>query len=106
MLLQARSPTRVDFAGGTLDCWPLYSLVGNCCTVNLAINVFTGCEFIFHASDEVQVDIQDLNYKKKFPNIQDFFKSEDKELLLVQKVLSYAPPKTGFQLKTYSQSPV
>jgi len=33
------SPARVDLAGGTLDIWPLYCLVGGAKTVNLAIDL-------------------------------------------------------------------
>jgi D-glycero-alpha-D-manno-heptose-7-phosphate kinase len=38
--LHAKAPTRVDLTGGTLDIWPLYLLLENPVTVNLAINLF------------------------------------------------------------------
>ncbi len=34
------APTRVDLAGGTLDLWPLYCLVGGAKTINLAIDLY------------------------------------------------------------------
>jgi D-glycero-alpha-D-manno-heptose-7-phosphate kinase len=34
----ASAPTRIDLAGGTLDIWPLYLLLPDCVTVNLAID--------------------------------------------------------------------
>lgn len=38
------APTRVDLAGGTLDLWPLYCLVGGASTINAAINLFASVE--------------------------------------------------------------
>ena len=36
-----RCPTRIDLAGGTLDCWPLYLFVPSACTLNVAIDIYT-----------------------------------------------------------------
>ena len=36
-----QSATRVDFAGGTLDLWPLFALIGETTTTNLSISIFT-----------------------------------------------------------------
>ena len=41
MALRARSPSRIDLAGGTLDLWPLYLLIDEAATVNLAIDLYT-----------------------------------------------------------------
>lgn len=35
-----RVPVRVDFAGGTLDLWPIYALMGGCITVNAAVDLW------------------------------------------------------------------
>ncbi|OFZ16942.1 MAG: hypothetical protein A2Z20_09570 [Bdellovibrionales bacterium RBG_16_40_8] len=93
-------------AGGTLDCWPLHLFVGDCVTVNLAINVMTGCELDFHAAPNIEIEIRDLNYKKNFADITSLLRCPDKELLLAQKILEYFVPKEGFVLTTFSQSPV
>lgn len=37
---QWRVPVRIDFAGGTLDLWPIYALMGGGCTVNAAIDLW------------------------------------------------------------------
>lgn len=36
---QVVAPTRVDLAGGTLDLWPLYCILGGCKTINVAIDL-------------------------------------------------------------------
>ena len=35
-----RVPVRIDFAGGTLDLWPIYALMGGGCTVNAAVDLW------------------------------------------------------------------
>lgn len=35
-----RVPVRVDFAGGTLDLWPIYALLDGCVTVNAAVDLW------------------------------------------------------------------
>ena len=42
-----RVPTRIDFAGGTLDLWPIYALMGGCCTINAAIYLWFDLEASF-----------------------------------------------------------
>ncbi len=42
--LRSRAPTRIDLAGGTLDIWPLYLLVEQAATVNLAIDLYAEVE--------------------------------------------------------------
>lgn len=105
-MIQIKSPTRVDLAGGTLDCWPLHLMVGDCCTVNLAIDIFTGCELSPTVDEKISLEVQDLKFKKKFDNLESLLNCTDTEIRLVQKILEYFKPNFGFQLKTFSQSPV
>jgi D-glycero-alpha-D-manno-heptose-7-phosphate kinase len=39
-----RVPVRVDFAGGTLDLWPIYAMLGGCLTVNAAVDLWISIE--------------------------------------------------------------
>ena len=105
-MIKTNSPTRVDFAGGTLDCWPLHVFVGDCATVNLSIDVMTGCELETLPTSEIEVEVTDLHYKKKFKNLTEFLSSSENELKLVQAVVKAYRPEKGFRLKTFSQSPV
>lgn len=105
-MIQTQSPTRVDLAGGTLDCWPLYPLVGNCVTVNLAIDIYTGCQLQPFDSKKIEVEISDLNYRAEFSNLTELLASSAADLKLVRHILDYFRPTEGFHLKTYSQSPV
>lgn len=105
-MILVTSPTRVDLAGGTLDFWPLYLMVGDCCTVNLALDIFTGCELTVMADLKISLEIQDLKFKREFTNLEQLFACTDAEVRLVQNVLHYFKPGFGFHLKTFSQSPV
>lgn len=35
-----RVPVRIDLAGGTLDLWPIYAILGDCLTVNAAVDLW------------------------------------------------------------------
>ncbi len=109
MKYQGRSPTRVDLAGGTLDCWPLYLFVGDCVTVNLSIDVYTGCELEVLESPKIEIDIADLQFRRSFENIGAFLSDRAPEHKLVQAVVEYYHQRIGprgFRLKTFSESPV
>lgn len=106
MKIRIQSPTRVDFAGGTLDCWPLYSIIGEAQTINLAISIWTQVELEPRADATVEVDIVDLGYKKTYKDLMALMASTDRELDLVRAQLRYWRPTSGFLLRTRSQSPV
>ncbi len=38
-MVRAVAPTRVDFAGGTLDLWPIHCVIGPCATVNMGVDL-------------------------------------------------------------------
>ena len=105
--INIKSPTRVDLAGGTLDCWPLNAIVGKCYTINLSISVNTYVDLIPRNNNKkIELDIFDLNYKKEFNNLNELLNCADPELILIQAHLKYWQPTDGFYLKTRSESPV
>lgn len=102
----AKSPTRIDFAGGTLDCWPLYLMLGDCVTINLSISIWTNAILEKKSSKEVELILEDLKYQKTFSDLKTMLASSDKELDLVKPILEYLKPDFGFKLALSSQSPV
>lgn len=106
MKIEKKSPTRVDISGGTLDCWPLYLLDGDCVTINLAISVSTYAKLEQRASSQIEVNIRDLHYQNTFSSFDEFLACTDKNMRLVQKHVEYWKPKHGFYLETFSESPV
>ncbi len=103
---QTQSPIRVDLAGGTLDFWPLYSFLGPCTTTNIAVNLFTQVVLTPRSDQQIEIDIQDLSFKRSYVDKNDFLSSRDPETVLVRAHVDYWAPRQGFSLETRSQSPV
>jgi len=104
--IYAKSPTRVDLAGGTLDLWPLYNFVGEAYTINLAIDIFTHAILRPRNSSEIELHIRDLKISKKYESLGECLADDDPQYLLLRKHISYWKPAQGFQLTTWSESPI
>lgn len=106
MKITTSSPTRIDFAGGTLDLWPLYNFVGGSITINISIDICTHVELTPRSDSNVEVHLEDLSYKKSFSHLQEVLRCQDGELDLLKGHLQYWEPSTGFQIVCRSESPV
>lgn len=105
--IKVTSPTRVDLAGGTLDCWPLYNLVAPCCvTVNFSIGICSQVELEPWDRSEVHIVLEDLNYSQSFSSSDELLTSDDGRMKIIKGMVEYFNPPSGFSLKTRSQSPV
>lgn len=101
-----KSPTRVDLAGGTLDMWPLYSFIGPCQTLNVAISIWTEVQLTLREDFQIEIESSDVNLKCHFASLADLFAATDPKLKLFQCLIAYFQPQQGFVLKTRSESPV
>lgn len=54
-------PVRIDLAGGTLDLWPIYAMLEDCCTVNAAVDLFIDIE-LRRGGDAGEIRSEDLGY--------------------------------------------
>ncbi len=106
MTKKISSPTRVDLAGGTLDCWPLYVFSDGAQTTNLAISIFTHVELEALDSKAIRLHIEDLDYQRNFSSLEEVLNCEDASLELVKAHIEYWRPQWGFALTTRSESPV
>jgi D-glycero-alpha-D-manno-heptose-7-phosphate kinase len=105
--IHIQSPTRVDLAGGTLDLWPLYLLVGgSATTVNVAIDIYTHAILESTGNDQVILESKDLNLVKEYKNLAEALSDTDPRMILLQTQLRYWKPQKGFRLTTKSDSPV
>ncbi|PWU17364.1 MAG: galactokinase [Bdellovibrio sp.] len=101
----ARSPTRVDLAGGTLDLWPLYAIAGGATTVNVAISVWT--EVSMAPAPGLQLYSLDLNREWKFKDLGELASQEgDHQLKLFRELLLHFPELKDCRITTRSESPV
>ena len=106
MKFEAKSPTRVDLAGGTLDCWPLFLLVEQAITTNVSISIWTKASIEPREGTEIEVNVKDLKYHHKFKDIAEFLACQDDGLDLIKRHVAYWKPKKGFMLETSSESPI
>jgi D-glycero-alpha-D-manno-heptose-7-phosphate kinase len=105
--IHIQSPTRVDLAGGTLDLWPLYLLVGGgATTVNVAIDIYTHAILDDLEDGKILLESKDLNLVKEYKNLSEALADSDPRMILLQTQLRYWKPKKGFSLVTKSDSPV
>ncbi|RYF31225.1 MAG: hypothetical protein EOO38_31710, partial [Cytophagaceae bacterium] len=105
--IHIKSPTRVDLAGGTLDLWPLYLLVGgSASTVNVAIDIYTHAILESRDDAAIVLESKDLQLKKEYGNLAEALADTDPRMILLQTQLRYWQPKQGFSLVTKSDSPV
>lgn len=100
------SPTRIDFAGGTLDCWPLYNLTGGARVTNLSVGIWTHVDVDEIPGNGFEIHIQDLKYQKAFPNLSDLLNCHDSQIDLLKEVLRYFEPTGGIRVSTKSESPI
>jgi D-glycero-alpha-D-manno-heptose-7-phosphate kinase len=105
-MFHIQSPTRFDLAGGTLDLWPIWALLGKATTINVAIDIYTHCWLDPLATSEIKIESVDFKKKWTFKNIDEFLKSTDPDLLFFQAHIKHWQPTQGFSLKTQSDSPV
>lgn len=104
MRVEVSSPTRVDFAGGTLDCWPLYDFVDGAVTVNLSIDILTSVTLEKRSDQAIEIVLGEDTHT--FASLESLLQSKDPQLLLLQNHLRYWQPPYGFRIETKSQSPV
>ncbi len=104
--LKVKSPTRVDLAGGTLDCWPLYLFLDDPVTINVAIDIFTYAHLTERSDLKIELDSSDLGCQKTYSNLQACLEDTEPAFDLVRAHLRYWKPSRGFSLTTRSESPV
>ncbi len=105
-MIQIKSPTRIDLAGGTLDCWPLYNLISDCVTLNVSIDVFTYADLEALNDQSIEVHVTDLDYSCSVKDLTEFLNNDSPQLSLIKAVINFFKPQKGFRLSTRSESPV
>ncbi|HVS74821.1 MAG TPA: hypothetical protein VHE23_05300, partial [Candidatus Acidoferrales bacterium] len=65
MRIEARAPTRVDLAGGTLDIWPLYLFHPGAVTVNAAITRYASCVLETHPAGNAKIQLVSRDTKRE-----------------------------------------
>ena len=107
MLIESKAPTRVDFAGSTLDIWPLYLFHPGAVTVNAAISLYAKCTIETHATSSKAIRLISLDQKKSesFASFAALVKAQRYKLPLLAEIVKFFQPQGGFTLTTDSEAP-
>jgi D-glycero-alpha-D-manno-heptose-7-phosphate kinase len=107
MIIESKAPTRVDFAGGTLDIWPLYLFHPGAVTVNAAISLYASCVIETHAAGDSRIKLvsRDIKREESFASFAALVKAKRYRLPLLAEIVKFFQPQGGFTLTTDSEAP-
>src|ERR1039457_5648125 len=106
MKIEARAPTRIDLAGGTLDIWPLYLFHEGAVTVNCAITRYARCVIeVQEASRRITLISLDTRRRETFASLAALARTRKYRLPLLAHLVRLFEPRMGFTLATDSEAP-
>ncbi len=108
MRIEARAPTRIDLAGGTLDIWPLYLFHQPALTLNLAIRLYATCVVETTARKSrspIILRSRDTGRSERFASLEALDRAKRYRLPLLAELVKYFRPQHGITLTTDSQAP-
>lgn len=105
MKLIAKSPCRVDLAGGTLDIWPLYLNHPNAVTVNFAVNLYTNATITTRDDQRIVLESTDQKAREEFASLDELLAAKRYQLPLLAYALRWYKPAMGLNLTTHSEAP-
>lgn len=97
-----RAPVRADFAGGTLDLWPLYLFHPGSRTVNVAISLFAESEVSETGTGDIEIHLADEQYRHRYESIQEM--ADDPKAALLHRALEHFK-LTGIRITTRTEAP-
>src|SRR5256886_5522842 len=98
MIIESKAPTRVDFAGGTLDICPLYLFHPGAVTVNSAISLYASCRIETNGSESVRLMSRDTQREETFASFAALMKTKRYRLPLLAEITKFFRPQGGFTL--------
>jgi len=101
----ARTPCRVDLAGGTLDLWPLYLFHPGAVTVNFAISLLTTCRITPLPGKQIRLKSLDTRREECFDDLTALCRAQSFAHPLAARLAMVFAPEDGFLLETHSESP-
>src|SRR5260370_15731352 len=107
MIIESKAPTRVDFAGGTLDIWPLYLFHPGALTLNAAISLYASCiiETLPAGDNRIKLVSRDIKREASFASFDALVKAKRYRLPLLAEIVKFVQPEGGFTLTTHSEAP-
>src|SRR5271166_4220693 len=98
------APCRADFAGGTLDIWPLYLFHPGAVSVNVALNILTACRITPRAGTGIVLQSHDTAREERFASLDELLTTKAYQHPLAAYLIRFFQPKNGFLLDTFGDS--
>ena len=105
MRIEARAPTRIDLAGGTLDIWPLYLFHPGAVTVNCAVTRRASCVLETRPGHAIELVSRDTGRRERFASLDALARSHRYRLPLVAHLVRHFRPQGGLRAETNSEAP-
>lgn len=105
MRIEARAPTRIDLAGGTLDIWPLYLFHPGAVTVNCAVTLRARCVVETRPGRAIELVSRDTGRRERFPTLAALTRSRRYRLPLAAHLMRQFQPHGGLRIETDSEAP-
>jgi D-glycero-alpha-D-manno-heptose-7-phosphate kinase len=106
MRIEARAPTRIDLAGGTLDIWPLYLFHQPAVTLNCAISLYASCTLQTERNSKaIALISRDTHRRERFASIQQLKRARRFRLPLLAEFVKFFAPPMGLTITTDSEAP-
>lgn len=102
MIVEARAPTRIDLAGGTLDIYPIYLIEDEAWTINAAIEIPVQVR-LARARGGFAITSQDLRRRVQVESLDDL--PTGGPLDLACRALRFAAPRPGLSITLASSAP-
>jgi len=103
--IEARAPTRIDLAGGTLDIWPLYVFHDGAVTLNAAISRYASCVVESLPGRRIELVSRDTRRAESFASLASLNRAPRHRLPLLAHLVRHFRPRTGLRLTTDSEAP-
>jgi len=107
--IEARAPTRIDLAGGTLDIWPLYLFHEGAVTVNCAISRYASCVIETRlgppGAKRIVLTSRDTRRREAFASLAALERARRYRLPLLAHLVRLFRPRMGLALTTDSEAP-
>lgn len=104
-LIVASAPTRIDFAGGTLDIPPLYLFHQPALTINVAISLLATVTIRTLGREGITLIAQDRGRQASWPSAEAVSWEKEPFLELVARLIRSFQPQVGIEVITDCQAP-
>jgi len=103
MTIEARTPFRIDLAGGTLDLFPLYLWEQGGLTVNMGISLGSHVRLETREDAAIHIRSQDTGAEQSAPTPQEL--ELGGPLDLVARIIRFYQPRQGLSVTTHNDVP-